>query len=53
MSEILEHRLTIIKEYEVTNYENTKKILNEIKLELPDTPDITDIKVNRLSKKRD
>lgn len=53
VSEILEHRLTIIKEYEVTNYENTKKILNEIKLELPDTPDITDIKVNRLSKKRD
>ena len=43
-----------VEEYKkVTNYENTKKILNEIKLELPDTPDITDIKVNRLSKKRD
>ncbi len=43
-----------IEEYKkITNYENTKKILNEIKLELPDTPDITDIKVNRLSKKRD
>lgn len=43
-----------IEEYKkITNYENTKKVLNEIKLELPDTPDITDIKVNRLSKKRD
>ena len=43
-----------VEEYKkVTNYENTKKILNEIKLELPDTPDITDIKINRLSKKRD
>ena len=37
----------------ITNYENTKKILNEIKLELPDVPDISDIKVNRISKKRD
>lgn len=43
-----------VEEYKkITNYENTKKILNEIKLDLPDTPDITDIKVNRLSKKRD
>ena len=43
-----------VEEYKkITNYENTKKILNEIKLELPETPDITDIKVNRLSKKRD
>jgi len=43
-----------VEEYKkITNYENTKKILNEMKLELPDTPDITDIKVNRLSKKRD
>ena len=43
-----------IEEYKkITNYENTKKILSEMKLELPDTPDITDIKVNRLSKKRD
>lgn len=43
-----------VEEYKkITNYENTKKILNEIKLELPDTPDINDIKVNRLSKKRD
>ena len=43
-----------VEEYKkITNYENTKKVLNEIKLELPDTPDITDIKVNRLSKKRD
>lgn len=43
-----------VEEYKnVTNYENTKKILNEIKLDLPDTPDITDVKINRLSKKRD
>lgn len=43
-----------VEEYKkITNYENTKKILNEMKLGLPDTPDITDIKVNRLSKKRD
>jgi len=37
---------------EIFGYENTKKILNEIKLDLPYTPDITDIKINRLSKKR-
>ena len=43
-----------VEEYKkITNYENTKRILNEIQLELPDTPDINDIKVNRLSKKRD
>ena len=43
-----------VEEYKkITNYQNTKKILNEIKLELPYTPDITNIKVNRLSKKRD
>ncbi len=43
-----------IEEYkQITNYENTKKVLNDIKLELPDVPDIADIKVNRLSKKRD
>ncbi len=44
---------TIAEYKQITNYENTKKVLNNIKLELPDTPDITDIKVNRLSKKRD
>ncbi len=43
-----------IEEYKkITNYDNTKKILSEIKLELPSTPNITDIKLNRLSKKRD
>ena len=43
-----------IEEYKkITNYDNTKKILREIKLELPSTPNITDIKLNRLSKKRD
>ena len=43
-----------VEEYKkITNYKNTKKILSEMKLELPDTPNINDIKVNRLSKKRD
>ena len=44
---------TIVEYKQITNYENTKKVLNDIKLELPDVPDIADIKVNRLSKKRD
>ena len=34
----------------VTNFENTKKILNNIKLELPDTPDINDIKIIKLNR---
>ena len=34
-----------IQEYkQITNYENTKQILEDIKLELPETPDIKDIK---------
>ena len=41
-----------IEEYKkITNYDNTKKILNEIKLELPEVPDITDI--SKFSLKRD
>ena len=41
-----------IEEYKkITNYDNTKKILNEIKLELPEVPDITDI--SKFSRKRD
>ena len=33
-----------IEEYKkITNYDNTKKLLNEMKLELPEVPDITDI----------
>lgn len=31
----------------LTNFENTKKVLDNIKLELPETPDINDIKLNR------
>ena len=43
-----------LKEYKnITNFEKTKEQLQNIKLELPDVPDITDIHVNRLSKKRD
>ena len=44
---------TVEQYKKITNFENTKKLLSEMKLELPDTPDITDIKMNRLSKKRD
>ena len=41
-----------VEEYKkITNYDNTKKILNEIKLELPDVPDITNI--SKFSRKRD
>ena len=43
-----------LKEYKnITNSEKTKEQLQNMKLELPDVPDITDIHVNRLSKKRD
>lgn len=33
----------------LTNFENTKKILDNIKLELPETPDINDIKLIKLN----
>ena len=43
-----------VEEYKkITNFKETKEILKNIKLELPDAPDITDININRLSKKRD
>ena len=44
---------TVEQYKKITNFENTKKLLSEMKLELPDTPDINDIKMNRFSKKRD
>ncbi len=41
-----------IEEYKkITNYENTKKVLNDIKLDLPDVPNITDI--GKFTLKRD
>lgn len=41
-----------IEEYKhITNFENTKKILNEIKLELPEVPNISDI--SKFTIKRD
>ena len=41
-----------VEEYKnITNYENTKKILKEMKLELPEVPDINDI--SKFSIKRD
>ena len=43
-----------LKEYkEITNFDETKKKLQNMKLELPNVPDIADININRLSKKRD
>lgn len=43
-----------VEEYKkITNFKQTKEILRNMKLELPDIPDIADINVNRLSKKRD
>lgn len=43
-----------IKEYkEITNFDKTKEKLQNIKLELPDVPDIDDIRMARWSKKRD
>ena len=43
-----------VEEYKkITNFKQTKEILNNMKLELPDIPDIADININRLSKKRD
>lgn len=43
-----------VEEYKkITNFKQTKEILNNMKLELPDIPEITDININRLSKKRD
>lgn len=43
-----------IKEYkEITNFDKTKEKLQNMKLELPDVPQIDDIKMVRWSKKRD
>lgn len=43
-----------IKEYkEITNFDKTKEKLQNMKLELPDVPEIDDIKMARWSKKRD
>ena len=43
-----------VEEYKkITNFKQTKEILKNIKLELPDVPEIDDIKIVRWSKKRD
>ena len=43
-----------LKEYkDITNFDKTEEKLRNIKLELPDVPNLEDINVNRLSKKRD
>ena len=43
-----------IKDYkEITNFDKTKEKLQNMKLELPDVPDIDDIRMARWSKKRD
>lgn len=36
----------------LTNFENTKKVLDNIKLELPKTPDINDIKLIKLNREK-
>ena len=43
-----------VEEYKkITNFKETKEVLKNMKLELPDVPKISDININRLSKKRD
>ncbi len=43
-----------VEEYKkITNFKQTKEVLKNIKLEFPNVPDIADININRLSKKRD
>ena len=43
-----------LKEYkDITNFDKTKEKLQNIKLELPDVPNLEDINVSRWSKKRD
>ncbi len=43
-----------VEEYKkITNFKQTKEVLKNMKLEIPDVPDISDININRLSKKRD
>ncbi len=43
-----------VEEYKkITNFKETKEILKNLKLELPNVPNIEDININRLSKKRD
>lgn len=43
-----------LKEYKnMTNFDKTKEKLQNMKLELPDVPDIADINISRWSKKRD
>lgn len=36
----------------ITNFENTKKVLDNIKLELPDVPDINDIRIIELNREK-
>ena len=36
----------------MTNFENTKKVLDNIKLELPEIPDINDIKIIKLNREK-
>lgn len=36
----------------ITNFENTKKVLDSIKLELPEIPDINDIKLIKLNREK-
>lgn len=43
-----------VEEYKkITNFKETKEVLKNMKLELPNVPDISDTNINRLLKKRD
>ena len=43
---------TIQNYKQITNFENTKKVLDIIKLELPETPNINDIKLIKLNREK-
>lgn len=52
-SEETERKHETIQDYKrLTNFENTKKVLKNITLELPETPDIDDIKLIKLNKEK-
>ena len=50
LSHSLDEKIEDLKK--LTNFENTKKVLDNIKLELPDVPDINDIKIIKLNREK-
>ena len=43
---------SVEKYKKITNFKQTKEILNNMKLELPDIPDIKDININKIIKEK-